>query len=96
MPSHAADTQSITAFRRGTARVLSHVKASKRPVLLTVRGKGEAVVQDAEAYARLLDIAAQADASEGIRQGLADVEACRVRDIDDFFAEFEAAHGLSR
>jgi hypothetical protein len=36
-------------------------------------------VQDAEAYQRLLDIAAQADASEGVRQGLEDVKKGRVR-----------------
>jgi PHD/YefM family antitoxin component YafN of YafNO toxin-antitoxin module len=32
--------------------------ASTRPVVLTVKGKAAAVVQDAEAYQRLLDIAA--------------------------------------
>jgi len=43
----------------------------KRKVLaLTLNGKAEAVVQDAEAYQRLLDIAAQADVSEGIQQAL--------------------------
>ena len=40
---------------------------------LTVKGKSAAVVQDAEAYQRLLDIAARVDAEEGIRQGLEDV-----------------------
>ncbi len=39
-------------------------KKSKRTVM---------VVQDAEACQRLLDIAARADAKEGIRQGLDDV-----------------------
>ena len=33
-----------------------------------------AVVQDAAAYQRLLDIAAQADALDGIRQGRDDVK----------------------
>jgi hypothetical protein len=37
---------------------------------LTVNGKAAAVVQDAEAYQRLLELAALADASEGIHQGL--------------------------
>jgi len=35
--------------------------------------KAVELVQDAEAYQRLLDIAAQADVLEGIRQGLEDV-----------------------
>ena len=55
-----------------------------------------AVVQDAEAYQRLLDIAARADADEGIRQGLADVKQGNVRPAREFFAEFEAEHGIRR
>ncbi len=43
---------------------------SKRPVILTVKGRAAAIVQDTAAYQRLLDIAARADAREGIRQGL--------------------------
>ena len=46
-------------------------------------GKAEVVVQEAEAYQHLLDIAAHADAAEGIRQGLEDVEKGRVRPARD-------------
>jgi hypothetical protein len=64
-------------------------------VVLTVKGKAAAVVQDAQAYQRLLDIAAQADAEEGIRQGLEDVREGEVRPAREFFDEFEARHGIS-
>lgn len=64
------DIQSLTTFRRCSGRFMKQLKKSHRPVVLTVRGKAAAVVQDAEAYQRLLDIAARADAREGIRQGL--------------------------
>lgn len=90
------DIQSLTTFRRSSADVLKHLKKSKRPMVLTVNGKAAAVVQDAEAYQRLLDIAAQADAEEGIRQGLEDARNGRLRPIREFFAEFEATHGLRR
>jgi prevent-host-death family protein len=63
------DIQSITTFRRHSGEFLKQLKTSKRPVVLTVKGKVPAVVQDAEAYQRLLDIATSADAEEGIRQG---------------------------
>jgi hypothetical protein len=53
-------------------------------------------VQDAETYQRLLDVAGQADAREGIRQGLEDVQKGRVRSAREFFAEFETLRGLSR
>jgi PHD/YefM family antitoxin component YafN of YafNO toxin-antitoxin module len=58
---------------------MKDVKKTKKPLVLTINGKAEAVVQDAEANQRLLDIAAQADAREGIRQGLEDVKKGRVR-----------------
>jgi hypothetical protein len=41
-----------------------------------------------------LDIAARADAQEGIRQGLEDARKGRVRPARQFFAEFEATHGM--
>jgi prevent-host-death family protein len=90
------DIQSLTTFRRRSGDFMRQIKKSKRPVVLTVNGKAAAVVQDAEAYQRLLDIAAQADAAEGIRQGLEDVKKGRVRPAKEFFKEFEAKHGLSR
>jgi len=64
------DIQSLTTFRRSSGAFLKQLKKTKRPVVLTVNGKAEAVVQDAVAYQRLLDIAAKADVYEAIRQGL--------------------------
>jgi prevent-host-death family protein len=88
------DIHSLTAFRRRSGEFMKQLRKSKRPVVLTVKGKAAAVVQDAEAYQRLLDIAAQADAGEGIRQGLQDVSEGRVRPAKEFFKEFEARHGI--
>ncbi|MCL4784270.1 MAG: type II toxin-antitoxin system Phd/YefM family antitoxin [Bryobacterales bacterium] len=90
------DIQSLTAFRRRSAEFMKQLKKSKRPVVLTVKGKAAAIVQDAGAYQHLLDIAAQADAIEGIRQGLEDLNEGRLRPAKDFFAEFETRHGLHR
>jgi prevent-host-death family protein len=90
------DIQSLTTFRRSSAGILKHLKKSKRPMVLTVNGKAAAVVQDAEAYQRLLDIAAQASAEEGIRQGLDDAKNGRVRPVREFFDEFEATNGIPR
>ncbi len=89
------DIQSLTTFRRSSGDLMKHLKKSKRPIVLTVNGKAAAVVQDAEAYQRLLDLAARADAEEGIRQGLEDVKRGRTQAAREFFAEFEAARGLS-
>jgi prevent-host-death family protein len=90
------DIQSLTTFRRRSSEFLKQLKKSKRPVVLTVKGKAAAIVQDAEAYQRLLDIAAQADAGEGIRQALEDIREGRVRPAREFFDDFEARHGIRR
>jgi prevent-host-death family protein len=90
------DIQSLTTFRRRSGDFMKQLKKTKRPVVLTVKGKAAAIVQDAEAYQRLLDIAAHADAGEGIRQGLEDAKKGKVRPAKEFFADFEARHGVSR
>lgn len=90
------DIQSLTTFRRRSGDFIKQLKKTKRPVVLTVRGKAEAIVQDAAAYQRLLDIAARADAYEGIRQGLEQARRGEVRPVREFFAEFRAKHGIPR
>jgi prevent-host-death family protein len=92
----ATDIQSLTAFRRSSGDFMKHLRKTKRPMVLTVNGKAAAVVQDAEAYQRLLNIAARADELEGIRQGLEDADKGDTRPATEFFDEFESAHGLPR
>lgn len=69
---------------------------TKKPLVLTINGKAEAVVQDAEAYQRLLDIAAQANAVEGIRQGIEDTKRGRVRAAREALEMFRRNHGIPR
>jgi len=90
------DIQSLTTFRRRSGDFMKQLRKSKRPVVLTVKGKAAAVVQDAEAYQCLLDIAARVDAEEGIRQGLEDAKKGKIRPAREFFDEFEAEHDIRR
>jgi prevent-host-death family protein len=91
----ATEIHSLTSFRRNSADFMKQLRKTKRAVVLTVKGRPAAIVQDAEAYQRLLDIAACADALEGICQGLAEAREGKGCDAEEFFAEFEAAHGIS-
>ena len=90
------DIQSLTHFRRKSAAVIKEIKKSKRPVVLTVNGKAEAVVQDAESYQRLLDAAARADVYEAVRQGVEDVVHKRTRPAREVFSELRRRHGVRR
>jgi prevent-host-death family protein len=69
---------SLTNFKRQTSQYLEQLHQTGNPVVLTVNGKAQVVVQDAAAYQRLVELAARADREEtvaAIRDGLADVEA---------------------
>ena len=88
------DIQSLTSFRRRPAAFMRRLRKTKRPVVLTVRGKAAAVVQDAQAYQRLLDLASEVSFEEGVRQGLKEANAGKGRPLKEFLAEFEARHGL--
>jgi prevent-host-death family protein len=90
------DIQSLTNFRRKSAQFLKQLKKSKRPVVLTVNGKAEAVVQDAEAYQRLLDIAARADVYEALRQSDDDIANGRMRPAREVFEEMRRRYGIPR
>lgn len=90
------DIQALTTFRNNSAAFLQQLKKTKRPVVLTVNGKAAAIVQDAEAYQHLLDLAARADAKEGIRQGREDIAKGRTRPVQEFLESFRREHDIPR
>lgn len=88
------DIQSMTAFRRKPAQFVKRLKTTKRPVVLTINGKAEAVIQDTESYQRLLDIAAQSNVYEAIRQGIEDISHGRTRPAREVFLEMRRKYGI--
>ena len=73
---------SLTNFKRQTAEYLERLHKTGEPVVLTVNGKAQVIVQDAAAYQKLVEAAAKADREEtvaAIRAGLADVAAGRTK-----------------
>ena len=90
------DIHSVTTFRRNPGQFMKQLKKTRRPVVLTVKGRAEAVVQDAESYQLLLDIVARADVHEAVRQGLEDVAQGRTRPAQDVFSEIRRQHGIPR
>jgi PHD/YefM family antitoxin component YafN of YafNO toxin-antitoxin module len=90
------DIHSLTTFRRRSGDFMRQLKKSKRPVVLTVKGKAEAIVQDAGAYQRLLDIAARADVYEAIQQGLDDVACGRTQPAKQVFDDIRRRLDIPR
>ena len=90
------DIQPLTDFKRRTAEFVRQIKKRKRPVVLTVNGKAELVVQDAGSYQKLLDRLERLEAVAAIRQGLKDVEEGRVRDSRGALEELRGRLGIRR
>jgi len=81
------DIHSLTDFKRNTSDYIKQMKETQNPVVLTVNGKAELVVQDAESYQALLESIERIETIEGIRRGLEDMKAGRMRPAEEVFAD---------
>lgn len=89
------DIHSLSTFKCDTAKLVRQMKRTKEPVILTVNGKAELVVQDAESYEKLREAKDRIEAIEGIRRGLESMERQRGKPAEVFFSEFFAEKGIS-
>jgi prevent-host-death family protein len=80
----AKDIQSLSHFKRHTAEVMKQLRESGNPVVLTVNGKAEIVVQDAASYQRLLELAERAEMMDFLREAKADADAGRTVPAREF------------
>jgi len=88
------DIHSLTDFKQHTPEFVQQLKETGEPLVLTINGKAELVVQDAASYQKLLDLAEEAKVLEGIRQGLADLNASHMLSLDDFKDHARTKHGI--
>jgi prevent-host-death family protein len=88
------DIRSLSDFKRHTGEFLEQIRGSGHPLVLTINGKAELIVQDAASYQKLLRRVDELEALEGIKRGVADVEAGRVRPLRQFEKEFRRKRGL--
>lgn len=68
------DIGSLSDFQRRTREHIERLKETGRPRVLTVNGRAEVVVQDAEAYQRLLDLVEEAETVLALRRGFASMD----------------------
>ena len=88
------DIHSLSDFKRNTSEFLERMRGNGHPLILTINGKAELVVQDAAAYQRLLERVDEMEALNGIKRGLADVRAGRVTPLKHFEKQFRKKRGL--
>ncbi len=83
------DIHPLTDFKRNTPGFLRQLKETGHPLVLTINGKAEIVVQDAKSYQRLLDLAERLETIAAVKEGLASVELREGRPMDQVFDELE-------
>jgi prevent-host-death family protein len=89
------DIHPLTDFKRKTTDFMKRMRKSRRPVILTVNGKAELVVQDAESYQQILDRLERFEAVEAIRLGIAAAEEGRVKPARRALSALQEKLGIS-
>ena len=90
------EVRSVTEFQRNLKDYVGRLKEKKTPLVLTVNGRAELIVQDADSYQTLLDRLERAETVAAIRQGMEQFE--RGKGIPLKLAErrLRKRHGFSR
>jgi prevent-host-death family protein len=87
------DIRPLADLEQNSSEMLKQLRKTGRPIVLTVKGKADAVLMDAKTYekhlraANLLRLLAPAEA---------DVAGGRVRSVRSFLKEFKSARKISR
>jgi PHD/YefM family antitoxin component YafN of YafNO toxin-antitoxin module len=81
------DIDSLSNFKRNTPEFLRQLKETGHPVVLTINGKAELVVQDTASYQRLIELAGRAERMDALKASLEDMKAGRVAPAPEVLAE---------
>lgn len=85
------DIRSVTDLKRHTREILQQVHKTGRPVILTVNGRADAVLLDAQTYQKHLSAF---NLARLLAEGEADISAGRVRSARSVLREFKNAHKI--
>ena len=88
------EVRSVTEFQQNIKDYVGHLKEKKTPMVLTVNGHAELVVQDAVSYQEILDRLERAETVGAIRRGMKDAEEGRMMSLEEAAARIRAKHGL--
>ena len=91
------DTRNIhplTDFLRNHKSHVARLKETRVPEILTVNGRAEVIVQDAESYQAMVERLRHMEAIAAIREGLASAERGELKDAMQVYAEMMARYDL--
>ena len=90
------EIRSVTEFQRNIKDYVGRLKKKKSPIVLTVNGRAELVVQDAASYQEMLDRLELAETLAAIKRGMEQAARGEGLRIEDAEKRLRAKHGFSR
>ncbi len=90
------EVRSVTEFQRNIKDYVGRLKKKKTPLVLTVNGRAELVVQDAESYQEMLDRLERAETLAAIRRGLEQAARGEGIPLEEAEKRLRKKHGFSR
>ena len=91
------DTQNIhplTDFLRNHKSHMARLKETRTPEILTVNGRAEVIVQDAQSYQEMVERLRHMETVAAIREGIASAERRELKDGAQVYAEMTTKFGL--
>ncbi len=92
----AREIHPLTDFLRNHKAHVARLKETHAPEVLTVNGKAEIVIQDAESYQRMTNRLHHMETVAAIQEGMASAERGELKPAAQVFDEMRAKCGLSR
>ena len=84
----------LTDFLRNHKAHVARLKETRTPEVLTVNGRAELVVQDAESYQALLDRLYHMETLAAIREGIASAERGEMKSAEKILGEMRATYSI--
>lgn len=84
----------LTDFLRNHKAHVARLKETRTPEVLTINGRAEVVVQDAESYQHLVDRLHHMETIAAIREGIASAERGELKPAEQVLTEMQAKYGL--
>jgi prevent-host-death family protein len=81
------EINSLSNFKRNTSEFIEQLKETGKPIVLTINGKAELVVQDAGSYQKLLEIAERLETIEALKPAVEEMKAGKGESAEKIFAE---------
>jgi len=86
----------LTDFLRNHKAHVTRLKETHAPEVLTVNGKAEIVIQDAQSYQRMIERLQHMETLAAIQEGMASAERGELKPAAQVLDEMRAKYGLPR